>query len=87
MAGYKGFQDEIALEGTSHSKLDHRGRKEWPVLTKGKSGGGVITNNTAEGILNEDPNEIKVAIAYMNNLAYSCPGSDRWERALSKIPF
>jgi len=84
---YKDFQDEIAKEGTKHKKIDHRGRKEFPALTKGKSGGGVVTNNAADGILNEDPNEIKVAIGYMNNHAFSCPGSDRWERALSKIPF
>ncbi len=83
----KDFIDEIAKEGTKHKKIDHRGRKEWPVLTKGKSGGGVVTNNAADGILNEDPNEIKVAIAYMNNFAFSCPQSERWERALSKIPF
>ncbi len=84
---YKDFQDEIAKEGTSHKKIDHRGRKEFPALTKGKSGGGVVTNNAADGIINEDPNEIKMAICYMNNFAFSCPQTERWERALSKIPF
>ncbi|MCP4552582.1 MAG: dehydrogenase, partial [Bacteroidetes bacterium] len=81
------YIDTIAKAGKKHKKIDHRGRKEWPVLSKGKSGGGVITNNAAEGIINEDPNEIKVAIAYFNNFAFSCPQSERWERALSKIPF
>ena len=56
-------------------------------LNKGKSGGGVVTNNAADGILNDDPNEIKVAIAYMNNFTFSCGQPERWERALSKIPF
>jgi anaerobic selenocysteine-containing dehydrogenase len=70
---YKDFQDEIAKAGTKHSKIDHRGRKEFPALNAGKSGGGVVTNNAADGILAEDPNEIKVAIAYMNNFAFSCP--------------
>ena len=84
---YKDFQDEIAKDGYTHGKIDHRGRKEFPALNAGKSGGGVVTNNAAEGILNEDPNEIKVAIAYMNNFAFSCTGSERWERALSKLPF
>ena len=81
------FLDDIAKEGKSHKKIDHRGRKEFPVLTKGKSGGGVVTNNAADGIINEDPNEIKVAIGYMNNFAFSAPQSERWYRALSKIPF
>jgi anaerobic selenocysteine-containing dehydrogenase len=80
------FMDEIAKKGKKHGKIDHRGRLEFPSLNK-KSGGGVVTNNAADGILNADPNEIKVAIAYMNNFAFSCPQPERWERALAKIPF
>jgi anaerobic selenocysteine-containing dehydrogenase len=79
--------DEIAKKGKKHKKIDHRGRLEFPALNKGKSGGGVVTNNAADGILNADPNEIKVAIGYMNNFAFSCPQPERWERALAKIPF
>ena len=85
--GYKDFQDDIAAAGAKHGKIDHRGRKEFPALNAGKSGGGVVTNNAAEGIINEDPNEIKVAIAYMNNFGFSAPQGERWNRALSKIPF
>ena len=81
------FMDEIAKKGKKHGKIDHRGRLEFPSLNGGKSGGGVVTNNAADGILNEDPNDIKVAIAYMNNFAFSCPQPERWERALAKIPF
>ncbi|MEE8360388.1 MAG: molybdopterin dinucleotide binding domain-containing protein, partial [Candidatus Omnitrophota bacterium] len=81
------FMDEIAKKGKKHKKIDQRGRKEFPCLKKGKPGSAVVTNNAADGILNEDPNEIKVAIAYMNNFTFSCPQTERWERALSKIPF
>ena len=81
------FMDEIAKKGKKHEKIDQRGRLQFPCISKGKSGGGVITNNAADGILNEDPNEIKMAIAYMNNFTFSCPQPERWERALSKIPF
>jgi anaerobic selenocysteine-containing dehydrogenase len=80
------FMDEIAKKGKKHGKIDHRGRLEFPALNK-KPGGGVVTNNAADGILNADPNEIKVAIAYMNNHTFSCPQPERWERALAKIPF
>ena len=79
--------DDIAKKGKKHEKIDQRGRLEFPALNGGKSGGGVVTNNAADGILNEDPNEIKVAIGYMNNFAFSCGQPERWERALSKIPF
>ncbi|UCE19329.1 MAG: molybdopterin-dependent oxidoreductase [Gemmatimonadota bacterium] len=83
----KKFLDEIAQAGIKHKKIDHRGRLEFPALNAGKSGGGVVTNNAADGILNEDPNEIRVAIGYMNNFAFSCTQSERWFKALSKIPF
>jgi len=83
----KDFMDDIAKKGKKHKKIDQRGRKEFPCIKKGKPGSGVLTNNAAEGILNADPNEIKVAIGYMNNFAFSCPQPERWERALSKIPF
>jgi anaerobic selenocysteine-containing dehydrogenase len=81
------YMDDIAKKGKKHEKIDQRGRLEFPALNKGKSGGGVVTNNAADGILNDDPYEIKVAIGYMNNFAFSCPQPERWERALSKIPF
>ncbi|UCF85724.1 MAG: molybdopterin-dependent oxidoreductase, partial [Desulfobacteraceae bacterium] len=81
------FMDEIAKAGKKHGKIDHRGRLEFPALNGGKSGGGVVTNNAADGILNADPNEIKAAIGYMNNFTFSCPQPERWERALAKIPF
>jgi len=81
------FMDEIAKKGKKYEKIDQRGRKEWPCINAGKPGSAVITNHAADGILKEDPYDIKVAIAYMNNFAFSCTQPERWERALSKIPF
>ncbi|MDW7776139.1 MAG: molybdopterin-dependent oxidoreductase [Methanosarcinales archaeon] len=81
------FLDSIAKAGNSHKKIDHRGDKDLPALKGGKTGGGVITNRVADAILDKDPNEIKVAIAYMNNFTFSCPQPERWEKALSMIPF
>ena len=81
------FIDPVAKAGKAHKKIDQRGTKEFPALKKGKPGSGVVTNNAAWGILNEKPNEIKVAIAYMNNFTFSCPQTERWEQALAKIPF
>jgi anaerobic selenocysteine-containing dehydrogenase len=81
------FMDDIAMKGKKHKKIDQRGRLEFPCINKGKPGSAVVTNNAAVGILDEDPNEIKVAIGYMNNFAFSCCQPELWERALSKIPF
>jgi anaerobic selenocysteine-containing dehydrogenase len=47
----------------------------------------VVTNRAADGILNADPYDIKVAIAYMNNFNFSCTQPERWNQALAKIPF
>jgi len=81
------FMDDTAKAGKANKKIDQRGTKQFPALKKGKPGGGVVTNNAADGILNDDPYDIKVAICYMNNFAFSCPQPKRWERAMAKIPF
>jgi len=83
---YKGYLDAVATKGLKHHKIDQRGTLEFPSLNK-KPGGGVVTNRAADGIINEDPNEIKVAIGYWNNFAFSATGNQRWEKALAKIPF
>jgi anaerobic selenocysteine-containing dehydrogenase len=79
------YKDELAKK--KHKKIDQRGTKEFPSLKKGKPGSGVVTNNTAQGMLDANPYEIKMAIGYMNNFPFSCTGVDRWERALAKLPF
>ncbi len=81
------YQDEMAKKNSKKSKIDQRGTLGFPSLKGGKSGGGVVTNNAADAILDENPYDVKVAIAYWANFAFSCSGADRWERALSKLPF
>ncbi|MEM4781662.1 MAG: molybdopterin dinucleotide binding domain-containing protein, partial [Halalkalicoccus sp.] len=89
------YIDEVANRGRyvdedneiPREKIDQRGRLEFPALTDGESGSGVVTNNAADGILEEDPNDIKVLLSYWNNFAFSNPESQRWEEALAKIPF
>ncbi|RME68417.1 MAG: dehydrogenase, partial [Verrucomicrobia bacterium] len=81
------YQDEIAKKGSKQKKIDQRGTLPFPALKKGKSGGGVVTNNVADALLQKDPYEIKVAIANWANFPFSCSGAERWEKALSQIPF
>jgi anaerobic selenocysteine-containing dehydrogenase len=83
----KKHQDDLAKKHSKLEKIDQRGRLELPAIAKGKSGGGVSTNNAPTGILNKDPYELKVLVGYMNNFVFSCNGTDRWEEALSSIPF
>ncbi|KAA3611862.1 MAG: dehydrogenase [Planctomycetota bacterium] len=81
------YQDEIAKKNSKQKKIDQRGTLAFPSLKSGKSGGGVVTNNAADAILNGDPYDIKVAIAYWANFAFSCSDTKRWEKALAKIPY
>lgn len=81
------FMDEMAQTNSKKQKIDQRGYKEFPALKDGKSGGGVMTNRVADGILTEDPYLPKVAIAYFCNFNFSCPESVRWHEAMSKLEF
>jgi len=83
----KKYQDDLAKKHSKLEKIDQRGRLELPAISKGKSGGGVSTNNAATGIVNKDPYDIKVLVGYMNNFVFSCNGTDRWEKALASVPF
>ncbi len=81
------YQDEIAEAGVTMEKIDRRGRLELPALKEGKSGGGVVSNQPADSILEGDPYDIEVLLAYWSNFAFSCPNPERWERAMAKVPF
>jgi len=83
---YEAYQDDLSKKGTKNKKIDQRGTKEFPALKSGKSGGGVVTNRVADGMLDKDPYEIKMALAYWCNFPFSCSGAQRWEKALEQLP-
>ncbi|ADD68883.1 molybdopterin oxidoreductase [Denitrovibrio acetiphilus DSM 12809] len=80
------YKDEVAKIKHKY-KIDQRGYLQFPALNSGKSGGGVVTNNLADGILQKNPMEIKMGIGYMNNFAFSGTGAQRWEEAMSGLEF
>ncbi|GAB4337131.1 MAG: molybdopterin-dependent oxidoreductase [Desulfobulbaceae bacterium] len=84
---YKDFLDDVAKKKTKLKKIDQRGYLNLPALTKGKSGGGVSTNNAAVGILEKDPMEIKMIVGYMNNFVFANNGTEKWEKALETVDF
>ena len=86
LPGAAPFIDEIARRGRSFPKTDQRGYKDLPSLNSGRSGGGVVTNRVADAILSSDPYQLKMVLAYWCNFNYSCPETDRWDRAMA-IPF
>lgn len=84
---YEAYQDALSKKGTKNKKIDQRGTKEFPALNGGKSGGGVVTNRVADAMLDKNPYEIKMALAYWCNFPFSCTGAQRWEKALEQLPF
>ena len=83
----KPYQDDLAVAQTKLKKIDQRGTLAHPVLNGGKSGGGVVTNAAADGMLAKDPYEIKVVIGYWCNFNFSCSGTHRWDQAMAELPF
>lgn len=81
------YVDQIAKDGVAKKKIDQRGTKSIAAIASGKSGGGVVTNNVANAMLKSDPYDIKVCIGYWCNFNFSGAQGQRWDEALSKLPF
>jgi anaerobic selenocysteine-containing dehydrogenase len=80
------FIDELAKKSGKEKKIDGRGGKDMPAIMGMKVGGGVVTNNVANGML-KNPGAIKVLLASWNNFNFSATGAHRWDEAMAKVPF
>lgn len=81
------YIDQIAKDGVTKKKIDKRGSKNMASMASGKSGGGVVTNNVANSMIKSDPYDIKVCIGYWCNFNFSGAQGQRWDEALTKLPF
>lgn len=92
------YIDELAQKSGKTKKIDGRGAKDMPAIMGGidkkeKDGkvtesakANVVTNNVANGML-KDPGAIKVCISTWTNFNFSCTGAERWDKAMSALPF
>jgi len=80
------YVDELAKTSGKGKKLDGRGAKDMPAMMGAKPGSGVVTNNVANSML-KDPGAVKVFISSWSNFNFSCTGTDRWDKAMAKVPF
>ncbi|MBP3193291.1 molybdopterin-dependent oxidoreductase [Natronogracilivirga saccharolytica] len=87
LPGPDDYLDQTAKNGLGHPTIDQRGRLDLPAIFQNQAGTGMVSNKAADGVIDKDPNEIKVAISYYGNFAFSAPGARRWEKALGSIPF
>lgn len=80
------YIDALARNAVKGKKLDGRGDKDMPAMMNAKPGSGVVTNNVANAIL-KDPSAVQVLISSWSNFNFSCTGANRWDEAMSKVPF
>ncbi len=80
------YVDDIAKAASKRKKLDMRGDKNMPAMMNARPGSGVVTNNVANGML-QDPGAVKVLLASWNNFNFSCTDPKRWDQALARVPF
>jgi len=73
-------QDDIAKAGASKPRLDARKTKKFPYAS-------VVTNYVATAIVNDPGTPIEVCIGWHNNFVFSAPNTERWYKAMAKIPF
>jgi anaerobic selenocysteine-containing dehydrogenase len=83
---FDAYQDEMAKKFGKEKKIDGRGAKDMPAMMKAIPGSGVVTNNTANGML-KDPGAIKVVLSSWNNFNFSATGAGRWDQAMAQVPF
>lgn len=81
------FQDEAARAANARPVVDGRATGRVLAACDGRPFANQLTNDVADAILSGCPYELDTLIAYWVNWAYSCSGAQRWEEALSKVPF
>ena len=73
-------EDEIAKKGKAKPILDLRGTDKFPAAK-------VVTNQIPESLLENAPYPIEMAIGFNSNFNMLSPGTDRWDKALKKLPY
>ena len=83
---FDAYLDETAKKFGKEKKIDGRGAKDMPAMMKAVPGSGVVTNNTANGML-KDPGAIKVILSSWTNFNFSATGAERWNPGRRHLRF
>jgi anaerobic selenocysteine-containing dehydrogenase len=73
-------EDDITKKGKIKPSLDLRGTDRFPAAK-------VVTNQIPESLLENVPYPVEMAIGFNSNFNMSSPGTDRWDKALKKLPY
>jgi len=74
------FEDDIVRRGKNYPRIDFRGTDKFPAAE-------VVTNQIPESILEGVPYPVEMAIGFNSNFNMLAPGTERWDKALKKLPF
>ncbi len=74
------IEDSVAKEGNAKAALDLRKKDKFIAAN-------VVTNQVADSILSNNPYPIEMAIGFNSNFNMSAPGTSRWDKAMSKLPY
>ena len=73
-------EDDIARRGKNYPRIDLRGTDKFPAAE-------VVTNQIPESLLEGVPYPVEMAIGFNSNFNMFAPGTERWDKALKKLPF
>jgi anaerobic selenocysteine-containing dehydrogenase len=73
-------EDNIARRGKNYPRIDFRGTDKFPAAE-------VVTNQIPESLLEGIPYPVEMAIGFNSNFNMFAPGTERWDKALNKLPF
>lgn len=73
-------KDSIANKGNASASLDLHKKDRFIAAN-------VVTNQVADSILADNPYPVEMAIGFNSNFNMSAPGTDRWDKAMAKVPY
>jgi anaerobic selenocysteine-containing dehydrogenase len=73
-------EDDMARRGKRQPTIDFRGTDKFPAAE-------VVTNQIPESLLEGIPYPVEMAIGFNSNFNMFAPGTERWDKALNKLPF
>jgi anaerobic selenocysteine-containing dehydrogenase len=73
-------EDDMARRGKNYVRIDFRGTDKFPAAEE-------VTNQIPESLLQGVPYPAEMAIGFNCNFNMFAPGSERWDRALKRLPF
>jgi anaerobic selenocysteine-containing dehydrogenase len=73
-------KDDIVQRGKNYPRIDFRGTDKFPAAE-------VVTNQIPESLLQDVPYPVEMAIGFNSNFNMFAPATERWDKALKKLPF